>query len=694
MSLVRVPTRVFAICAVFLCAFASGVAAQELKLKRVMLSTGGVAYYEHEAVVEGDAELSLNLRLDQIDDVLKSLVVYDGVGRVGAIRLPGRDALRQIFRDLPFEPGDLTSPVALLNAQRGAELVAAGARELRGRLIGVQAETVALPNQQGTITRHRVSLMTGAGIQQFVLEEADSVRFFDDAIQGQLDTALAAVAAHRVRDRRTLRVEVKGDGRRAVRVGYVVAAPLWKSSYRMILDEAGDTGRLQGWAVVENMSGHDWDDVELTLLSGNPVTFRQALYTAYYVHRPEVPVEVLGRVLPRPDSGAVSLEGDFRGRAQLRRQRMEESELADMDMLERRAVMSKSAIVAGVASELMAAEPMAPMAAPAMAAARADAATQVVFRLTEPVSVASGQSVVVPIVDVAVPASRVALYQQITHALHPLASVRLVNDTGTGLPPGVLTLYERGADGAVAYVGDARLSSLPAGEERLLGFALDQKTRVDREVHSTRSIVKGAISRGTFRLTVRQRQTTEYRLKGPAGEARELLIEHPRLAGWDLEEPDPKAATLTESHYRLPVSLKAGEEKLLQVVLGRPVVERHGLVDMTRDQFRVYAASQELAPELRRAFRRLAELRAEVERFRLVMAELQQRRDKIFQDQERIRRNLNSVPRDGDLHRRYVDKLTDQEDFLDRLMGDVEDTQQALNGAEAKLAQTIQNMDI
>ncbi len=62
---------------------------------------------------------------------------------------------------------------------------------------------------------------------------------------------------------------------------------------------------------------------------------------------------------------------------------------------------------------------------------------------------------------------------------------------------------------------------------------------------------------------MRQRQTTQYRLKGPAEETRELLIEHPRLAGWDLEEPDPKAATLTESHYRLSVSLKAGEEKLL-----------------------------------------------------------------------------------------------------------------------------------
>ena len=63
----------------------------------------------------------------------------------------------------------------------------------------------------------------------------------------------------------------------------------------------------QGWAVLENMSGQDWRDVEPTLVSGNPVTFRQALYAAYYVDRPEVPVEVLGRVLPAPDTGAIGL---------------------------------------------------------------------------------------------------------------------------------------------------------------------------------------------------------------------------------------------------------------------------------------------------------------------------------------------------------------------------------------------------
>src|SRR5207249_6127564 len=97
------------------------------------------------------------------------------------------------------------------------------------------------------------------------------------------------------------------SGRRTVRVGYVVAMPLWKASYRLSLpaNAKGETARLQGWAVLENFSGQAWQDVELTLLSGNPVTFRQALYESYYVPRPMVPVESGSRVLPPPDTGTV-----------------------------------------------------------------------------------------------------------------------------------------------------------------------------------------------------------------------------------------------------------------------------------------------------------------------------------------------------------------------------------------------------
>ena len=280
----------------------------ELVLERVMLSSGGVGYFEYSAEVEGDTELALKVNLDQVDDVLKSIVIYDDAGGVGQVRLPGREPLTQVFRDLPFGPDALESPAALLNSLQGAEVRATGDRDLVGRILGARAETVTLPNGLGTTVRHRVSLITPEGVRQFILEQAETVAFTDPELQAQVNEALEAIAAHRVQDSRTLKIAAEGEGRRTVRVGYVIAVPLWKTSYRLRLPAVGEEGpaRLRGWAHVDNLSGQDWNGVELTLVSGNPVTFRQALYSAYFVDRPEVPVEVLGRVLPRLDQGVIA----------------------------------------------------------------------------------------------------------------------------------------------------------------------------------------------------------------------------------------------------------------------------------------------------------------------------------------------------------------------------------------------------
>ena len=84
-------------------AFPLSAFAQDLALKRVMLSSGGLGYFEYEATVDGDATLRLTVSLEQVDDVLKSLVVYDDKGGVGGLSLPGREPLAQAFKDLPFD---------------------------------------------------------------------------------------------------------------------------------------------------------------------------------------------------------------------------------------------------------------------------------------------------------------------------------------------------------------------------------------------------------------------------------------------------------------------------------------------------------------------------------------------------------------------------------------------------------------
>src|ERR1700737_4202330 len=87
--------------------------AADLSLQRIMLSSGGVGYFEYETTVDGNAALNLDVPLDQVDDILKSLVVYDNGGIAGKVNLSGGEPLTQAFVVLPFDRAALDSAPAL-----------------------------------------------------------------------------------------------------------------------------------------------------------------------------------------------------------------------------------------------------------------------------------------------------------------------------------------------------------------------------------------------------------------------------------------------------------------------------------------------------------------------------------------------------------------------------------------------------
>ena len=155
---------------------ASAGEAQELALKRVLISSGGLGYYEYEADVEGNAAVNLTVRLDQVDDVLKSLVVFDDKGGIGGLDLASQEPLAEIFRSLPFSADDLKSTPDLLAALRGAVVEVGGPRAISGRIVAVSEETSTTREGTQLSPRHRISLMTDRGLEQFILEDADSLR--------------------------------------------------------------------------------------------------------------------------------------------------------------------------------------------------------------------------------------------------------------------------------------------------------------------------------------------------------------------------------------------------------------------------------------------------------------------------------------------------------------------------------------
>lgn len=657
--------------------------AADLSLERVMLSTGGVGYFEWEARVDGNAQLTLDVPLDQVDDVLKSLVVFDDKGGVGGIELPGLEPVSQLFRDLPFGPEALESPVALLNALQGSQVIATGSRTLTGRLLKVEPEVTQLPGEGGITTRHRITLATESGLQQLILEDAQSVKFADPALQAQVDKALAALSVAHARDRRSLTINANGQGSRTVRVAYVVSAPLWKTSYRLTLpaDLEATQSRLQGWAVVENMSGQDWKDVELTLVSGSPVTFRQALYASYYVDRQEVPVEVVGRILPNVDTGASAYAAATDAEDGDRARRDYGRALSGGAVGGAPPMPAPAPIMAAEAAP----EPYAPqMAGGSTEVASTEALTQVVFKLGQPVTVGSGRSLSVPIIDRDVPAERLALYQPGVHQRHPLAAVRLKNDGQTGLPPGILTIYERSESASYSYTGDARLAALPAGEERMVSYALDQKVRIDRADSSDSTLQSGVIERGVFRTTSVEQRVITYKIAGPAREARKMILEIPKLSGYTLVEPR-EGIEETDLYWRVPARLAAGKTIEIKVVAQRQAVEAYGIANMSDGQIGYYAVNNALDSKARAAFARIAELKRSLAQEEARAESQAGKLEDLTEEQARLRANLDAVPRDSDLYRRYLKKLDDQETAIEGLQSGIADAQEAADAARKAL---------
>ena len=655
--------------ALLLLGLAGQTEAAELSLKRVILSSGGVGYFEYAADIDGDEALGLDVPVGQVDDILKSLVVFDSAGGVAWVELPGRDDTIQAFGDAPFGPEALESPAAYLNALRGTEVTVQGPRPMTGRI--VRAEPVTETTERASTQRTRVTLLGADGMRQFVLEDADTVQVTDPELRHRIEHALESLRNDTSLTSRHLTVRVKGKGKRTVAVGYVAGAPLWKATYRLMLP-TGDSpvARLQGWATLENQSGSDWKGVALTLQYGNPVTFRQALYRSYFVQRPEVPVEILGRILPDIDTRAREMQASAAA-----------STAAPAP--------APAGKVLNFAAPMRAPSPQA-MAAPVDAALVEETAEETIFTVAQTVDLAAGHSTNVPIIDREVPAPRVGLVPFLQP--HPLASVRVRNDDPRSLPAGVLTLYDTSAGGA-SFAGDARLGGLPSGETRLLSFSRDLRTMIETK-QSTQpdTMTAYTVADGVLTYTVRTRRVIQIVAAAPAHEARDLLLEIPKSnTDQTLTEDDGKTRVTeqTVTAFRIALSLTPGETHTITAWLDQPVRRSVALVDGDNIIIQSIVGEEKLNPAGRAALRHVLDLRqdearkaAEVERQRKLLED-------VLADEDRIRKNLGAVAASDALRSRLTRALDADETKIEQLRKSIDDVVAEVDTAHRALAAAV-----
>jgi len=687
----------------------------QFPVRQVVLYSSGVGYFEHFGTVQGNGATELRFKTQQINDILKSLVLQDmDKGNVGAITYPSLDPVAKTLKSFQIDITANPGVAELLGQLRGAKVqISVGAESLTGTVLGVEKKPrpVGSGNDATVVDVWFVNLITDAGIRSISLDEVRGVELQDPKLKEELRRALAALASARDQDTKPVQINFQGEGERRIRIGYVVETPVWKTSYRLILspragagkpeDEKPGTekrqpaqsapdqpapgkpagaaagaadagGALQGWAIVENQTDNDWTDVQLSLVSGRPISFIMDLYQPLYIPRPTVQPELYASLRPQTYDAGLAERGSVERFGQgLSRQRRAAGEAESLRRTPTAAAEKATAnrTAGGVAFDAAPADKLAAID-PSSGVASVASAAKVgeLFQYTVGnVSLPRQTSAMIPVVTDAVEVEKLSIYNMNVLPKNPLLGARVKNTTDKHLLQGPITVLDEGA-----YVGDARIDDLPPSQERLISYGVDQQIIVQAQNGTqNQSLMTGKIVKGVLHLTYKQVATQDYVADNKGDKAKTLVIEHARYGSdWKLKEP-AKADETTDAVYRFKGKINPGGATKLTVVQELTRGEAIEILPMDSNAVVAYMRTGAIPREVRDALAKAAELKQALVGTDRQIREKQAQINQISQEQIRIRDNMKTVAQNTEYYAGLLNKLGEQETQIEGLQKDI-----------------------
>ncbi len=676
----------------------------ELPLREVVLFSSGVGYFGHQGKVEGDARVEMQFRAEEINDLLKSMVVQDlDGGRVSTVSYASKDPITKTLKTFAIDLTTKPTLAQLLGQVRGQRVELETSEIITGVIVGIERQKQPV-GDKAVVDVDVLNVLTDKGLRAVSLKEVSRIRLLNRRLDAELRKALLLLATAHDSSKKSVTLDLLGEGTRRVTVGYIRQTPVWKTSYRLVLDDE-KAPLLQGWAIVENTSEQDWENVRLRLISGRPISFIMDLYDPLYIPRPVVQLDLFASLRPQVyGQDMAGAELDFLAK-----------DLKRMSVRRSRGVAKKTA--KGVyarevplAATSPAAGGMGGMGRMGMGTAGYYGRGVIANRLGEsvqsaaiagevgelfqydietPVTLTRQKSAMLPIVNAKVKGKKVSIYNASVHAKHPLSGLRLTNATDLHLMQGPITVFDGGV-----YAGDARIEDLPPGTERLISYAMDLDTEVSsRPKDSSSAMTSIRLYKGTMIVTRKSARSREYTVKNSGSKPKTVLVEQPIDHGWKLMAPK-KPTEKTRDRYRFAVEALPGEPAKL-VVSERRIHDQHvSLSNVNSDDVQVYLRSKVISRKVKDA---LAEV---IERKQALSEVIRQRKDReaqiaeIDKEQRRIRDNMGRLNRNSELYKRYVKKFSNQEDTIERLREEIHGLKEKENELRTSLDRYLKGLQV
>jgi hypothetical protein len=636
-----------------------------LPVREMVLYKHGVGFFVRQGTIEG-THIALTFRKDEINDVLKSLAVFDrSGGQVLGIhyQTPMDKATRLASSSIRLSYAK--SMLDLLKDLRGRQAtlqfeVTPGTTETHsGRIIGIDEASFS-----ETVQEIYVSLLTNDGqTRLFPFTQLRALKIDDDQAAHDLtyflDTSLSED------DRRSVHVRLT-DGTHDAVIYYVAPSPTWRVSYRFVgeTDEKGTSGKalLQGWGLFDNRLEEDLNDVRVTLVAGQPISFIYELYASRIPHRPTVQDET--RIAPGPIEFAGVQDSFLLD---------EKAYFAHEPEYERAITLNEHAL--GMA---MPAAPPAPIArlekavmaqsAPVNAETK-DSGEMFQYIVTTPVSVKRGESALVPIVGSEIEYERELLYNGDKFDKHPVAALRFYNKTGLTLERGPVTIVEDGD-----YKGEAVVAFTKENNQVYLPYAVELGIKVTERDERYTETFSMSIQNRYLMHEMFQVLSTTYIIENSTAKPQTVTIEAsiPSDAGQELYETRlPDVETANERRWRVAVPAHGKTEFISNE---RSRTYRHE--ELTRLDYRnlqKYLENKWLDRALFDALSRLLEMLGLNQRLNERRAVLENERAQLYAQQENLRANLGALQATGQeapLRNRLLKQLENSQDKLESIDGE------------------------
>ena len=656
------------------------------KLTNVVLYKNGLAYFQMTGKVEDNESFIVQAKNSQINDILSSLYVIDlNGGKIASISYKTNNKEDQnILIKLPKN----NSLTELLKELQGAEVEINSSSNgiCIGKLIGLEPVYDIIDNKK--IAKNYIITLLDKNnlINPILLSTVSSYKILNKTLQKDLNKLLDLSLSSKYKHRKDILISTEGKGERDIVLGYLTEAPVWKSTYRIIFNSENDNSPLiLGYAIAENTTENDWNNIKISFVSGAPLSFIMQLSKPLFIERPEVPIPGLNflNVDWNNLSGSEIIKQKRTAVNESKSRRLFAKAAPDMEMASSDRV---NAVALGGSS-------FSQIAAQSNKAntTNKNIGEMFTYDVENAVSVSAGQSAMIPIVSERIKGENIFYFNK-SFSNNVSKAFSFNNDSKITFDSGPVTFFQNSNN-----IGEGLIKETLTPESKIvIPYSIAKAVVLNSKVSSTKSnYVKGKIVNNLLKLTYTRTKNTEWLIDNKSSKTQKLWIDQPKAANYSLVEPEKPDATVS-GNYRFKIDLKPNDSTIFNVKENRVTYDTVYLTNSNEDTLLIYSEKNYISDKDKKILKKLSSLLAKKSALKSNIDQMQKNIKSLSNDQTRLRKNVSMLynsrnTKEQQLKNKWIEKIAKSEEEIEKGQEMLKNTNIQLTQIKKQIAQLIED---